>query len=689
MALQALKLRPGVNRDGTIYSAKGGWYDCNNVRFRDSRPEKIGGWAKNGEFDTSDPLPSNSLIMEGIARDYFSWAANDGSIYAGIGTSWKYYVDYSGLPYDITPLRNAAAITLTNPFTVNTTYNNVWGSGTTQVKVADTAHGAVVNDYVTFSGSAAVGGVAAATLNAEHQIVEVESVDVYWIKVTGAATSNVAGGGGSVTTYYQINTGLDTALTGSGWGVGFWGRGTYGTFSATDESSSQLRLWSTDNFGQDIVLSPRGGGLYYWQKSERVDSDDKPKTSADGRDKRAIEFSTVTGAIQVPSSARQVLVSDRDGHVVCLGCNDISGTTALSTGTMNTLLVRWADQENPFDWLPTNINTSGGQQLTDGSEIVGGLATKSEILIWTDTSLHSMRYIGPPSYFGFDLVTNGTSLFSPRAAVAASSVVYFMGEENFYSYAGAVSPIPCTVEKYVFDDINTNQKYKVFAALNSKFNEVMWFYPSSYSQEVDRYVCFNYAENVWTIGNFDMSAISTSETTSSTTVYSRTAWQDSKVANNPRAPFIYEYKDRDDSSGTVPGVRKSAIYDHEVRSAKFNADGQSMTSYIQSGDIEIGDGERLLFCSKFIPDINFISYDISVDGKDSVDQEVTVTLSGKEYPQSTTTTFDRSQTITSDTAASYLRGRARSINLKYESTGLNYSWRLGDSRIEIKPDGRR
>jgi len=538
--------KPGIDREGTDYSNEGGWYDANLVRFRKGRPEKIGGWAKN---------TLNTFLS--TCRALHAWVNLELTKYLGLGTTWKYYVLQGNVFNDITPLR------------VTTSAGDVTFSasdGDATITVTDASHGAVANDFVTFSGAATLGGlITAAVLNQEYQIATVTSTNVYTIEAKDtdgdevtANSSDSGDGGSSVVGAYQINVGLDVFVEGSGWGAGTWSAGTWGSVSAIS-ASSQLRNWSHDNFGEDLVMNPRGGGVYYWDQSG-------------GATTRAVAVSDLSGAILAPTIALQVLVSDIDRHVVCLGADPINASNQ-RTSSSDPMFICWSDQENITDWEPIATNTAGSLRLSSGSEIIGGLSSREEILIWTDVSMYSMQFIGPPFTFGVNLINQGIGLIGPKAAVNTPDGVYWMDRKGFYKYGGSVQLVPCAVHYYVFSDFNQEQYFQTFGFVNKQFNEVGWFYCSSGVTTIDRYVVFNYAENSWTIGQL-----------------SRSAWMDEGIFDAPVATY------------TTANV--GYLYDHETGN---DADGSPMDNvYIQSSDFDMQpDGDYYTFIRKIIPDVKF------------------------------------------------------------------------------------
>jgi hypothetical protein len=621
MPLSKLQFKAGINREGTAYDNEGGWFDINLVRFNRGRPQKIGGWRKDNE---------NAFI--GVCRALHAWVALDGNKYLGLGTTNKYYVQRGNIYYDITPIRK----TSTNSITFSAT------DGSSTLTVTDSSHGAVAGDFVTISGAVSLGGnVTASVLNQEYQINRVPSTNTYEITAkdtdsnTITANSSDSGNGGSgVDGVYQINSGLDVFVASTGWGVNPWSDGTWGSSTALSEIN-QLRVWSHDNFGEDLVINPRAGSIYYWDKS-------------DGETTRAVQLSTKTGANLVPTKALQVLTSETDRHLIVLGADPI--VNSARTGSVDPMLIAFSDQENELEFEPLTTNTAGSLRLSEGSQIIGALKSRQEVLIWTDTALYSMQFIGPPFTFGVNLINNGTGLIGQKAAVVAPPGVFWMDVDNFYVYNGAVQKLPCSVHTYVFTDINLSQSFKNVAFINSQYNEVGWFYCSSSSTEIDRYVAYDYEDGVWIYGQL-----------------SRTAWLDQGIVNYPRA------------------TANNYVFEHEYG---YNDDGSPMTNvFIESSDYDIGDGEQFSFIRRIIPDIRFLSN--SEAGK------VNIVLKTRDFPGDSLSTSSTNE-IGSSTQKSDTRARARQVVLRIESdddasgTGNNdVGWRLGATRIDIVNDGRR
>ena len=464
MPLSKLNFKPGINKEETDYANEGGWVDGDKIRFRKGRVEKIGGWEK---------LSSDTLI--GSARALHSWISLGGNKYLGIGTTNKYYIEEGGTYNDVTPVRK----TTTNAATFAAT------NGSSTLTVTDSAHGAVNGDFVTFSSAVSLGGnVIASVLNQEYQITLVTGTNTYEITAkdtsgdTVTANSSDSGNGGSSTdAVYLANSGLDVYVQSTGWGVGPWGAGAWGSSTALSDTN-QLRLWTHDNYGEDLIINPRAGGIFRWVENNGVST-------------RAVDLSTTSGANLVPTKGLQVITSETDRHLIVLGADPISSGSR--TGTIDPMLVAFSDQENPLEFEPLATNTAGSLRLSSGSSIVGGIKARQEILIWTDTSLYSMNFIGPPLTFAINLINEGAGLIGPKAAANSPKGVFYMSKKGFYFYNGSVQKLPCSVQDYVFSDLDESQAYKCFAGLNEEFSEVWFFYPSATDNgtEISRYVIYN------------------------------------------------------------------------------------------------------------------------------------------------------------------------------------------------------
>ena len=641
MPLTKLQFRPGVNRETTSYTNEGGWFDCDKVRFRFGTPEKIGGWEKQS---------SNSFL--GTCRALHPFVALSGESYLSVGTHLKYYINEGGAYNDITPLRETTAAGAV-------TFSATDGSST--ITVTDTNHGALENDFVTFSGAVTLGGtITADILNQEYQITAIVNSNTYEIEARAVAAladitidgqytptlvvanaSDTGNGGASVVGAYQVNTGLDTTVAGTGWGAGTWGRGTWGSAASLTAIGSILRIWGHDNFGEDLVFNIRDGGLFYWDKS-----------TSSAPFARAVALSDLAGADPTtPTIAKQVLVSDRDRHIIVFGCdpeNDI--------GVQDPLLIRFSDQGNPTVWQSLATNTAGDLRIGSGSQIITAVETRQQMLVFTDVSLHAMQFLGPPFTFGINEISTNITIAGPLASIAVEDTVFWMGREEFYVFNGQVQKLPCSVRSYVFNDFNETQAEKVTAGVNSSFSEVWWLYPSAGSDNVDRYVVYNYQEQVWYYGTL-----------------ARSVWLDRGINQFPLAAgqdgYLYLHEKGLDDGSTTPAVAISA--------------------YIESSQMDIGDGENFVFMRRLIPDLTF-------DSSTAASPQADFTLQTRNYPggpylQTSTDAVTRTATVPVEqfTNQVNLRLRGRSFALKIASSDMGVAWRLGSPRVEIRPDGRR
>jgi hypothetical protein len=621
MPLTKLQFRPGVNRETTAYANEGGWFDGNRVRFRDGLPETIGGWAK-----------ISSLQFLGTCRSLIGWRVLDGTQLLGLGTHLKYYLGRGGGYSDITPIRLTTGAG-------DVTFAAVDGSST--ITVTDTAHGAIVNDFVTFTDAVSLGGVVTApVLNLEYQITRVVDSDNYQIEVAVVAnSSDTSDGGASTVGAYQVNVGLDTSVIGTGWGAGSWGEGGWGEASPTSIAGAQLRIWTHTNFGEDLIFGPRGGGVYYWDRTSGFNS-------------RGVNITSLAGANSSPTVANILLLSERDRHVLVFGTDD-----EFITGVLDPLLIRFSAQESVIDWESRANNTAGSLRVGSGSEIVAAVQTRLLTLVITDESVHAMQFIGPPFTFGINEVAFGTSIAGPNSAVAVDDEVLWMGTGSFYRFNGLVQQIPCSVKDYVFGDINETQYAKVFAGHESAFGEVYWFYPSSGSQDNDRYVVYNYLQDLWYYGDL-----------------SRTAWL-------ARAAF----------STPIAASKDNYLYYHEtgITDGDFEP-AQALGSFIESSPVDIGDGDNFMFVTRMLPDMAFTRS----AGVTAPSATMTLTMqnfSGGAYVGANERAVTQSATVPVEqfTEQVYLRLRGRSVILRVSSACDCTAWRLGAPRLDFRPDGRR
>jgi hypothetical protein len=613
--LKKLLLKAGVNRENTRYTSENGWYDCDKIRFRQGTPEKIGGWQQ---------VSTNTFL--GVARSLWNWATLASQNLLGIGTNLKFYIEQSGTYYDITPIRST--VTLTNPFTMVDTE--------TTVAVLDVAHGARTGDFVTFSNCATSGGL---VMDGEFQITVVDA-DNYTVESPTPATSNQAGGGGAVDAVYQINTGAAIQEPVSGWGAGPW---SYGTWGAAVTNPELLRLWSQSNFGEDLIFGYNGGEIYYWD-------------ATNGLATRGVLLSSLSGAADVPVVQNNILVSDINRFVFALGCNDYGSTT------LDPMLIRWSDQEDPTNWAPAATNQAGSLRLSRGSLIVTGTQARQEVLVWTDAAVYSLQYLGAPAVWGAQLVGENTSIVGQNAVAYASGTAFWMGVDKFYKYDGRTQTLRCDLRQHIFSDINQEQFDQVFAGTNEGFNEAWWFYCSADSTVVNRYVVYNYLEDIWYFGTME-----------------RTAWLDSGLRPYPVAA-TYSYNIVNHESG---------VDDNET------ATTLPIESYVGSAEFDLDDGHTFCYVWRVLPDITF-------RGSTATNPSVVMTLlpmknSGSGYTTPASTGGENFADVTRSavlpieafTGQIFTRVRGRQLVMRIESSDLGVTWQLGAPRLDMRPDGRR
>jgi hypothetical protein len=626
MPLKKLTLRPGVNKENTRYTNENGWYECDKVRFRQGTPEKIGGWA-----------PLSASTFQGICRSLSNWITLANINLLGVGTNLKFYVEQGGIYNDITPLRTTVTIN-NNPFAL---------TASTTVTVTDTAHGCTTGDFVTFSGAVDIGGVGtnvtASVLNREFQVTVVDA-NTYTIQISvvpnATAIAGSPGGGAAVVAAYQIPVGPAVAIPLSGWGAGTWGSGSWGL---TSTSGSALRLWSQSNFGEDLIFGPRGGNLYYWDASAGVST-------------RAVALSSLSGANGVPTVQNFIAVSDISRFVFAFACNEIGSSV------QDPLLIRWSDQESATDWTPAATNQAGSLRLSFGSEIVAAIQTRQEIVVFTDSALYSLQYLGAPEVWGAQLLGDNISIESQNAVAIGSGVVYWMGVDKFYKYDGRVNTLKCDLRRHVFGDINQDQGSQIFAGTSEGFNEVWWFYCSAGSTTINRYVVYNYLEEIWYYGTME-----------------RTAWLDSGLLDFPIAAtyhnniVLHENGVDDNVTGTPVAIN----------------------AYIESAEFDIEDGQNFGFIWRMLPDVTFTGSTISNPSLNMTLIPMKGSGSGFNTPQSlggsSSAAVTRTATVPIEqfTNIVYIRVRGRQLIMKAESTGLGVTWQLGSPRIDVRPDGRR
>ena len=628
MVMQKLQFKSGVNRETTAYAAEGQWYETDKVRFRRGLPEKIGGWQR---------LSANTYL--GVARSLHNWVTLDSQNLVSVGTNLKYYIERGGAYYDITPIRettSAGAVT----FSAST--------GSAEITVSDTAHGALAGDFVTFSGATTLGGnITADVLNQEYVVDTVVDADSYIIeaKNTSGATvlanaSDTGNGGASVVGAYQIPVGSDIELPLSGWSVGQFGIGTFGFGGST---LAPIRLWSQSNFGEDLFFVYRGGAPFYWDATNGVTT-------------RGVYVSSLGGASGVPTVANIGFVSDIFRFAFCFGANPL-GESALDP-----MLIRWSDQEDVANWTPAATNQAGSLRLSSGSEIVCVQQARQEILVWSDSALYGLQYLGAPEVWGAQLLGENLTVVSPNAAVFANNIAYWMGTDKFYYYDGTVKTLPCSIRSYIFDDINNDQTLQVICGTNEQFDEIWWFYPSAGSTSNDRYAVYNYVEDAWYYGNL-----------------SRSAWLDADLRDYPIAATY--------SNNLV--LHENGIDCNELGTAN------PITATLTSAQFDLGDGDRFMLVNRVLPDITFDNS--TADTPSAAMSLIPLQNAGSGYYDpagvggNSENTVSRITTtpIEEFTGEVYTRVRGRQMVFKIESTDLGVTWKLGIPRMDVRSDGRR
>jgi hypothetical protein len=661
MALSKLVFKPGVNRDQTNYASEGGWYETQLVRFRSGFPEKFGGWTV-----------SNITPYTDSARSIFSWSTTDGANLLGVGTNSRVYVGSGTTLYDITPIF-ATYTTSTSPDTDNCI-------GTTNlsktVTVTLTGHGATTGTYVTFSGIAGptIGGIPVTEMNTTVQVTVIDA-NVFTFQATTTATSTTTGQGGTaITAVVYMPAGFPITTAGYGWGTSTWGRGTWGSGS-TSPIFQPARLIFMDKFNNDLIfntqydtVSTTGGEIYYWEYNNSLSN-------------RAVLLKSVSGAVAVPQKVGKILFTPQ-GFLLALGCTnyDAAASSPDYLGTYDPLLIRWSNVDpdigpEPENWQPTVTNTAGFLRLQSGSRIVTAINTRQETLVFTNTSLTSIQFLGTAEVFGLQELSHNISIIGANALVGSNNITYWMGRDRFYTYSGRVDTLPCTIRQYIFTDINFTQSALIFAGVNNKFTEIIWFYPSADSDEIDRYVVFNYLENIWYYGQLE-----------------RTAWLDSGVFNNPVG-----------LANDVNG--RGWVYQHE----NGTNDGQPLgaaplpiTAFIQSADVDIDDGDKYMLIRRVIPDINFRGSDTNneVTGA-AIIPEADITVGVRNFPGAASSTTNAEGVFTGDTVVTatatvdqytnqvFIRARGRQMNFRIASDTVGTQWQLGLPRVDARPDGTR
>ena len=646
MAFIKLQFKPGVNRDQTDYSNEGGWYACDKIRFRSGYPEKIGGWVKN-----------TSETFAGVCRQMWNWVTTYQDNFLSLGTNLKVYIEAGGYFYDITPLRDTTP-TLSTPDTDNC-INTTTGTKVITVNLG-TSHDAVNGDYVTISGVAGttIGGIPVTEINGNHQITVIDA-DSFSFTVSTTATSSTSNQGGTaITIDFEVSTGYPITTEGYGWGVGTWGRDAWGLGTTGSPLYFPQRDWWFDNFDNDLAMNIRNGEGYWWVRG----TVDDPATALATRAIRLSQYADDQGfdPNAVPVQIMQLLVSQQDKHLIAFGAVPFGSTSAAD---FDPLLIRWADQDTPGDWTPTQINTAGDLRISRGSKIVRAMPTRQEILVWTDTNLYTLQFLGTTDVFGLQEYADNISIMSARSMASAANITYWMGQDKFYAYTGRVETLPCTLRDHVFNNINLNQSDQVICGTNEQWNEVWWFYPTADSDYNNAYVIYNHLERIWYYGTID-----------------RTAWLDTPLRHWPQAANTATT-----TNGATTTLGPGYLYNHEDG---IDDDTLPMDSYIQSSDFDLDDGDNFMLARRILPDVSF-------DGSTASQPEVTLSIRPRNFPGSRVQSdaADTQRVIESSinvyTDQVFIRARARQMALKIRSENLGVQWQLGAPRLDARPDGRR
>ena len=643
MAFIKLQFKPGVNRDQTDYSNEGGWYECDKIRFRSGYPEKMGGWLRSAPND-----------FIGYCRQMLNWITTYSDDMLAMGTNVKVYIEIAGNFYDITPLRDIDPV-LSSTDTDNC-INTTNATRTITVNLGATAHGAQTGDYVVIAGvtgsgsPSAIGGIPITEINGTYEVTRVDNF-IFTYTVSTTATSTVsAAGGTAITLSFQISPGNDITVGGYGWNVGTWGRGDWGTGTITPVFLPQ-RDWWFDNFDNDLVMNIRNGEGYWWVRGTTED----PGSALDTPAIRLADYADGEGydPDAVPAQIMQLLVSQQDRHLIAFGAVPFGST---SITDFDPLLIRWADQDTPGDWTPTQTNTAGDLRVSRGSRIIRALPTRQEILVWTDTHLFTLQFLGTTDVFGLQEYADSVSIMSPRAVASAANITYWMGQDKFYAYTGRVETLPCSLRNHVFNNFNINQADQVVCGTNERWNEVWWFYPTEQSDYNDAYVVYNHLERIWYYGTID-----------------RTAWLDTALREYPQA------------TNTPGGTNAGTLYIHEFG---VNDDALPMDSYIQSSDFDLDDGDNFMLTRRILPDINF-------SGSVAAEPEVTLSVRPRNFPGAPVSIDPADAQRVIETSVNqytdqiFVRARARQMALKIQSDTLGVNWQLGAPRLDARPDGRR
>lgn len=641
-----LQFRPGINKDQTNYSNEGGWFECDKIRFRSGFPEKVGGWEK--------ATPTSFI---GVCRQMWNWITTFGDNLLAVGTNEKLYLEAGGNFFDITPLRTVAP-TLDTPDTddcINTS------DTTTTITVNLAAnHDAQTGSYVQISGvtGPTIGGIPVSEINGNHEITVIDADSFSFVVATAATSTVSAAGGAAIVIGFEIEPGNPIAVEGYGWGVGSWGRDAWGLGTSASPVLLPQRDWFFDNFDNDLAANIRNGEGYWWERGATSD----PSTALATKAIRLVDYAVAEGytGASVPVKIMQLLVSQQDKHLLAFGAVPFGST---SVADFDPLLIRWTDQDTPGDWTPSALNTAGDLRLSRGSTIVRALPTRQEILVWTESHLYTLQFLGTTDVFGVQEYADNISIASPRAMSSAANVTYWMGQDKFYAYTGRVETLPCTLRNHVFENFNFAQSAQVVCGTNEQWNEVWWFYPTADSNFNNAYVVYNHLERIWYFGTID-----------------RTAWLDTPLRANPLAADTPIIVDGDEIT-TGPGF----IYAHE---SGVDDDGVAMHSYIQSSDFDLDEGDQFMLTRRILPDIDFA-------GSTAASPEVTVQIRPRNFPGSAfSADAADTQRVIETTVGQYtdqvfVRARARQMAFKITSENLGVQWQLGTPRVDVRPDGKR
>ena len=645
-----LQFKPGLNRDQTNYSGEGGWFECDKIRFRSGYPQKLGGWQKG-----------SAQPFDGVCRQMWSWITSYSDNFLAVGSNSKLYIETAGNFSDITPLRTVDP-TLSSPDTDNC-INVANGSTTVTINLA-TTHGAVTGSYVVISGVVGtgvpqtVGGVPISQINGNHQITVIDT-DSFSFTVTTAATSTVsAAGGTAIDVSFEVEPGNAITTAGYGWGAGAWGRDAWGLGTTNNPIRLPQRDWWFDNFDNDLVGNIRNGEGYWWARGTQLD----PASALNTKAIRLVDYAIAEGytGAAVPIQIMQLLVSQQDKHLIAFGAVPFG---SVDPEDFDPLLIRWADQDTPGDWTPSQTNTAGDLRISRGSRIVSALPTRQEILVWTDTNLYTLQFLGTTDVFGLQEYADNISIMSPRCMASAANITYWMGQDKFYAYTGRVETLPCSLRNHVFANFNYGQAEQVVSGTNEQWNEIWWFYPSGGADFNDSYVVYNHLERIWYYGSME-----------------RTAWLDTPLRELPMAANTPINSDADPIT-----TGQGFVYDHEVG---VDDDGLPMVAYIQSNDFDLEDGDKFLLTRRILPDIDFA-------GSETETPEVTLQVRPRNFPGSAfrADPADSQRVIENPvglyTDQVFVRARARQMALKIMSDQLGVNWQLGAPRLDARPDGTR